>query len=120
MLSVAICSIVAPFVAILLWFIYTSLRGQSKIPYKHEQILIKVISDHRSCIVSINELLSHSPLFVGIDCEWKSSKEGSNKISLLQIAHSSMILLIRLHLLHPLPAELLSFLNNVQILKCGV
>eukprot|EP00484_Ammonia_sp_Unknown_P014051 CAMPEP_0197080292 /NCGR_PEP_ID=MMETSP1384-20130603/214055_1 /TAXON_ID=29189 /ORGANISM="Ammonia sp." /LENGTH=820 /DNA_ID=CAMNT_0042519175 /DNA_START=37 /DNA_END=2496 /DNA_ORIENTATION=- len=85
---------------------------------------IVIIKDAKTCTQALHQLLSVHPKFVGVDCEWKSNEKGQlhpNKICLLQIAHQELILLIRIHLFsHEIPSELIAFLQNVEIIKCGV
>ena len=77
---------------------------------------IQIVSNTQSCSDAINELIKLKPSILGLDCEWV----GKNKISLLQIAHPQLILLIRLHKLRRIPLELLGLLMDNKILKCGV
>merc|ERR1712129_208651 len=73
---------------------------------------------------AIIELQSYSPQAVGFDLEWKSTsnhKSKQRKVSLMQICFDKhLIILIRIHLLRRIPLELVSFLNNPCIIKCGV
>eukprot|EP01084_Bolivina_argentea_P088095 159050_1 len=82
----------------------------------HDNIPTKIVSDATSCAIVLNELLSMNPKILGIDCEWVSKQ----KISLLQIANSKLIILIRLHKLNTIPGELISIMSNNKILKCGI
>ena len=89
----------------------------------HEGIRTLIISDESECVAAITELLNYCPQVVGLDLEWKSTDkhEIESKVSLMQIAFDNkLIILIRLHLLNNIPSQLISFLNNVTILKCGV
>lgn len=83
---------------------------------KHEGIKTKIVSDTESCIKVINELRLLNPCILGLDCEWV----GKNKVSLLQLGHRELIILIRLHKLKSIPSELVGLLNDMRILKCGV
>eukprot|EP01083_Nonionella_stella_P007817 22491_1 len=80
-------------------------------------IPIYVINDTQSCIDKLTEFESYNPPFVGFDCEWK---RGNAKVSVMQIAHGSMALLIRVHLLSKMPDALRTFCSNDKIKKCGV
>eukprot|EP01084_Bolivina_argentea_P040807 75322_1 len=90
----------------------------------HEGIKTIIINNESECIYAINELLAYSPQIVGFDLEWKSKTvkdEIQSKISLMQIAFDNkLIILIRLHLLNNIPSQLISFLNDVTIIKSGV
>ena len=77
---------------------------------------LQIISDTQSCSDAIKELIELKPSILGLDCEWV----GKNKISLPQIAHPQLIILIRLHKLRRMPLELLGLLMDNKILKCGV
>ena len=52
-----------------------------------------------------------------IDCEYQ---RGKKQVSLIQIGHQRMVLLIRMHLLSSIPNELRRFCCDNDILKCGV
>eukprot|EP01083_Nonionella_stella_P316680 1149544_1 len=83
-----------------------------------EGIPVVIVSDRTSCIGALRALSSYQPQVVGFDCEWKPKQ---NKISLIQIGHERLIILIRIHLFcDSIPLELISFLNNVNVIKCGV
>ncbi len=79
-------------------------------------LIYQIVSDTAQCIAALNELSSFNPYLLGLDCEWV----GKNKISLLQIAHQSLIILIRIHKLKFIPSQLIAVLTNNKILKCGV
>ncbi len=94
-------------------------------------IKITIVNDENSCIKAVQHLISLNPKIVGFDCEWNSttnvclecSKEYDrirSKVSLIQIAHPQIIVLIRIHLLHSIPEILKSFLFNNKIFKVGV
>jgi len=84
---------------------------------------VKLVSDSHSCAVVLKELIAMHPEAVGIDCEQKaifSRGQKENKISLLQIASDSVIILIRMHKLRHFPSELTTFLGDRHVLKVGV
>eukprot|EP01084_Bolivina_argentea_P239255 402173_1 len=87
--------------------------------YKHEGVETMIVRTTLQCINAMNRLTNeYSPSVVGFDLEWHRYK---NKVSLLQIAFSNkLIILVRLHLLETIPAELISFLTDSKIFKCGV
>ena len=95
-----------------------------KCMHKQHGVEILIINNKESCIDGINELLSHKPQFVGYDCEWKANRckgQKQNKICLIQIGHKNLILLIRIHLFaNNIPIQLISLLQSVDIIKCGV
>eukprot|EP01084_Bolivina_argentea_P265191 449414_1 len=82
----------------------------------HDGIKTKIISDTQSCITAINDLKKLNPYILGLDCEWV----GKHKVSLLQLGHSKLILLIRIHKLKTIPIELIGVMNDTKILKTGV
>lgn len=102
--------------------IHSYINNRGRTVY-HENIKTIIVRNECECIHAIKKLLSFSPQIVGFDLEWKSDKEskGKRKASLMQIAFDNrLIILIRLHLMKHFPIELISFLNNVCIIKCGV
>eukprot|EP01084_Bolivina_argentea_P193282 331632_1 len=92
-----------------------------------KNIPIKIVSNSSSLKLAINELLLYNPLYLGIDCEWRPNTKGQkqNKISLIQIAHKNLIILIRLNKIKNIhnafiTSGLLSLFSNPNIIKCGV
>lgn len=95
---------------------------QARIVY-HEGIQTIIARNAKECVYALNKLQSYSPQVVGFDLEWKSTpkKVMESKVCLMQIAFGKdLIVLIRLYLLRQIPMELVSFLNNPSIIKCGV
>eukprot|EP01083_Nonionella_stella_P120162 359824_1 len=97
-----------------------------KLYLKH--VPIKVVSTQKALAIAVDELLSYNPSYLGIDCEWKPQfrkNKKQNKVSLLQIAHNKLIILIRLNHLkrvyHSLSTSgMLKILHSRNIIKCGV
>ena len=92
------------------------LKSDSIIIVDHEGIKTKIVSDTESCIKVINELRLLNPYILGFDCEWV----GKNKVSLLQLGHPKLIILIRIHKLRSIPSQLIGLMNDMRIFKCGV
>eukprot|EP01084_Bolivina_argentea_P265190 449413_1 len=117
MFSVSLEYLVAIFViltTIILSIQYTKQRGV--IVANHDGIRTMIVSDTASCIQAINDLKKLNPYILGLDCEWV----GNHKVSLLQLGHSKLIVLIRIHKLKTIPVELIGLMNNNKILKTGV
>ena len=70
-------------------------------------------------LISGDHAGDHSPLVLGLDCEWPSEEPG---VSVLQISSQSMCLLFRPSLLRPrrLPPSLFRLLEDPSIIKAGV
>eukprot|EP01083_Nonionella_stella_P215406 775290_1 len=120
--------------------VYNRPRDQRTIETSHQRtrypdkklylndVPIKVVSTHKALTVATDELLSYNPSYLGIDCEWKPQFRKSkrqNKVSLLQIAHSKLIILIQLNhftrVYHSLSTSgMLKILHSKKIIKCGV
>lgn len=91
-------------------------------------ICTKVAVTSKECIRLIKELESYKPAIIGFDIEWESKrlrktstkKKKNGKVSLLQLGHKDIVILIRLKLLRKIPIELHSFLSNIKILKAGI
>ena len=77
--------------------------------------MVKIVRTAKECILLVAELRSFYPQAVGLDCEWSK-----DKVSLLQIGHERLTILIRMNLIQTVPIELTQFLGDVTILKCGV
>lgn len=93
-----------------------------------KDIPIKIVSNEKALKLVVDELISYNPLYLGIDCEWRPNIKGqlqSNKVSIIQIAHQKIIILIRLNKIKNvdhafISSGLLSIFSNVNIYKCGV
>jgi ribonuclease D len=85
----------------------------------HYQGKIQLIEDEKH-FESVFDII-HQHSFVGFDTETKPcfQKGGKNRVSLVQIAVPEHVFLLRIHKTG-LKNELLSFLENDQILKVGV
>ena len=96
-------------------------------------IRVVFVEDAALCDRIMKALNVMRPEFVGFDCEWNSKANvcadctaafdrESSQVSLLQIAHSSIIVLIRMHCFAPsaVPHSLRAFLSDNKILKVGV
>ena len=91
-------------------------------------IPVKIVSSFKSLQTVTSELASYSPSYLGVDCEWKPKfKKGrpENKVSVLQIAHPNIIIIVRLNKIENVEnaarsSGLSSLLSNENIIKCGV
>eukprot|EP01084_Bolivina_argentea_P304891 526646_1 len=89
---------------------------------------IKVVANQDALKLVVDELLSYNPSFLSIDCEWKSQRikgRAQNKVSVVQIAHECLIIVIQLHhfrrAYHALfTSGMLDILKDPKIIKCGV
>eukprot|EP01084_Bolivina_argentea_P184939 318948_1 len=119
-LFTALVIIIITFVVSKLYFYYQS-KPKCII---HEGICTKIAITTKQCIDLINELESYQPKIVGFDIEWSSkttnNNTNNNKVSLLQIGHKNIIILIRLNLIKNIPGKLHDFLGNIKILKAGI
>eukprot|EP01084_Bolivina_argentea_P065088 118658_1 len=100
-------------VTIILWIFCFNWHKQI---LKIDTTIIKIARTDKECNKLIKQLKSYNPTIVGLDCEWSNN----NKVSLLQIGHQQLTILIRLNLLDTIPSNLIDFLHDVTILKCGV
>ena len=86
-------------------------------------ICTKVAVTSNQCIHLIHELESYKQKIVGFDIEWESvrtikkSKKKNGKVSLLQLGHKEIVILIRLKMLQRIPNELHSFLSNIKMIN---
>ena len=112
-----------------IWYTYVSATRKSDVSETTQMmrqqhgINIKVISTVDDCVECINDLQSYYPQLLGMDCEWKPyacDRNNYNRVSLLQLCDNNVCLLIRLHLLDYIPLNLMSILNNPQIIKVGI
>eukprot|EP01084_Bolivina_argentea_P081958 148414_1 len=110
-----VAGVIVVLISTILSIIYYHHKNKT-ISFQHDSITTKIVSDNVSCSKALREFMSFNPSTLGLDCEWV----GKNKISLLQLAHEKMILLIRIHKLKTIPIELIGLLNNNTIIKCGV
>eukprot|EP01084_Bolivina_argentea_P118462 210182_1 len=81
-----------------------------------DESVIKIAATTNECVSLINELRSYNPKAIGLDCEWSNN----HKVSLLQIGHKHLTILIRMHLIQSIPSNLIDFLHDIKILKVGV
>ena len=111
--TTTILAVLIAFLVLAIWYVYNC--HLQNISY-HNGIETWIINNEYECIKCLNKLLSLNPKVLALDCEWVYNK----KISLIQIGNDKIILLIRIHLFKSIPMELISLLNNNQILKVGV
>ena len=116
-----LCLLFAFLVLIASYYYVQSTHQNGLIIASYKNIPVLIVSNVHSLEVAINKLLAFNPLYLGIDCEWRPNRKGEeNKVALVQIAHESMIILIRLNKIEFISSGLLSLLSNANILKCGV
>jgi len=110
-------------------------KSKAKVVVKNslQGIRVLFVEDAALCDRIFTALNKVRPEFVGFDCEWNSkpnvcsdcTKEfdrESSQVSLLQIAHASIIVLVRMHCFtaSEVPHSLRAFLSDNKILKVGV